>query len=55
MSTMTRGPHAPAVYWRRRLVVALVALFLVLGAARLLGLGGDDRHGCDGDCRFEIF
>ncbi|WP_341231402.1 hypothetical protein [Nocardioides salarius] len=42
MSTMTRGPHAPAVYWRRRLVVALVALFLVLGAARLLGLGGDD-------------
>lgn len=42
MSTMTRGPHAPAVYWRRRLVVALVALFLVLGTARLLGLGGDD-------------
>ena len=42
MSTMTRGPHAPAVYWRRRLVVALVALFLVLGAARLLGLGGDE-------------
>lgn len=42
MSTMTRGPHAPAVYWRRRLVVALVALFLVFGTARLLGLGGDD-------------
>lgn len=42
MSTMTRGPHAPAVYWRRRLVVALVALFVVFGTARLLGLGGDD-------------
>lgn len=42
MSTMTRGPHAPAVYWRRRLVVALVALFLVFGTARLLGLGGGD-------------
>lgn len=42
MSTMTRGPHLPAVYWRRRLVVALVALFLVFGTARLLGLGGDD-------------
>ncbi len=42
MSTMTRGPHAPAVYWRRRLVAALVALLLVFGTARLLGIGGGD-------------
>lgn len=42
MSTMTRGPHTPAVYWRRRLVVMLVVLLIVFGGARLLGLGGGD-------------
>lgn len=43
MSTMTRGPLAPAVYWRRRLVVMLVALLILFGGARLLGLGGGDE------------
>ncbi len=42
MSTMTRGPLAPAVYWRRRAVVVLVALLIIFGTARLLGGGGDD-------------
>lgn len=46
MTTLTRGPLPPAVYWRRRLVVLSVALVLVLGIARLLGGGSD---GSDGD------
>ncbi|MDN4159737.1 hypothetical protein [Nocardioides abyssi] len=41
MTTLTRGPLPPAVYWRRRLVVLTVALVLVLGIGRLLGGGSD--------------
>jgi hypothetical protein len=41
MTTLTRGPLPPAVYWRRRLVVLSVGLVLVLGLGRLLGGGSD--------------
>ncbi|ANH38122.1 hypothetical protein I601_1690 [Nocardioides dokdonensis FR1436] len=41
--SMTRGSHAPAVYWRRRVVVLLVALVLVFGTARLFGWGSGDE------------
>ncbi|TIC79404.1 hypothetical protein [Nocardioides sp. GY 10127] len=37
---MTRGPHSPAVYWRRRLVLLAIVAGLVIGCARLFG-GGD--------------
>ena len=40
--SMTRGSHTPAVYWRRRVVVLLVALVLVFGTARLFGWGSGD-------------
>lgn len=42
---LTRGPLPPSVYWRRRLVVLLVALTLVLGIGRLLGMGSDGSDG----------
>lgn len=41
MTTLTRGPLPPAVYWRRRLVVLSIGLVLVLGIGRLLGGGSD--------------
>ena len=41
MTALTRGPLPARVYWRRRLLLILVALGLVVGAARLLGLGSD--------------
>lgn len=41
MTSLTRGPLAAGVYWRRRLAVIGVALLLVLGLARLLGGGAD--------------
>lgn len=41
MTTLTRGPLPPAVYWRRRLVVLTIGLVLVLGLGRLLGGGSD--------------
>lgn len=41
MTAMTRGPLPARVYWRRRLLVLLVALGLVVGTARLLTLGSD--------------
>lgn len=41
MTSMTRGPLAPGVYWRRRLAVLGTALLLVVGVARMLGGGGD--------------
>lgn len=42
---LTRGPLPPSVYWRRRAVVALVALTLVFGIGRVLGLGSDASDG----------
>lgn len=42
---LTRGPLPPSVYWRRRFVVLLVALTLVLGIGRLLGMGSDGSDG----------
>ncbi|WP_432476351.1 hypothetical protein [Nocardioides sp. GXQ0305] len=41
MTALTRGPLPARVYWRRRLVLVLVVLGLVVGAARLMGLGAD--------------
>ena len=41
MTALTRGPLPARVYWRRRLLLILVALGLVVGTARLLGLGSD--------------
>ena len=42
MTALTRGPLPARVYWRRRMLLALVVLSLVAGTARLLGLGSDD-------------
>lgn len=42
---LTRGPLPASVYWRRRAVVLLVALTLVFGIGRLLGLGSDASDG----------
>ena len=39
MTALTRGPLPARVYWRRRLLVVLLVLGLVVGVARLLGLG----------------
>jgi len=41
MTALTRGPLPARTYWRRRLLLILVALGLVVGTARLLGLGSD--------------
>ena len=41
MTAMTRGPLPARVYWRRRLLVLLLAAGLVVGTARLLSLGSD--------------
>lgn len=48
MSSLTRGPLSPKVYWRRRLAVLGVAVLLVVGLARLLGAGSDGSSGDDG-------
>lgn len=45
MTAMTRGPLPARVYWRRRLLLALVLVALVLGTTRLLGLGSDASSG----------
>lgn len=42
MTSLTRGPLSPGVYWRRRLVVLGLGLVLVIVLVRLLGGGGDD-------------
>jgi hypothetical protein len=42
MTSLTRGPLAPGVYWRRRLAVLGIVLLLVLGLSRMLGGGGGD-------------
>lgn len=42
MTSLTRGPLSPGVYWRRRLAVLGVALLLVIGLARMFGGGGDE-------------
>lgn len=40
-SSLTRGPLPARVYWTRRLLVFAMALFLVLGIAKLLTIGSD--------------
>lgn len=47
-SSLTRGPLPAGVYWRRRLVLALLALVLVVGVARVLGGGSDASSDDDG-------
>ena len=41
MTALTRGPLPARVYWRRRLLLVVLALGLVVGIARVLGLGSD--------------
>ena len=41
MTALTRGPLPARVYWRRRLVLLVLAVGLVVGSVRLLGLGSD--------------
>ncbi|MFI2708155.1 hypothetical protein ACH5WX_11480, partial [Nocardioides sp. CER28] len=42
MTSLTRGPLAPGVYWRRRLAVLGILLLLVIGVSRMFGGGGED-------------
>ncbi|MDQ4055374.1 MAG: hypothetical protein M3237_22155 [Actinomycetota bacterium] len=41
MTSMTRGPLPPAVYWRRRILVLGLAVALVMVIGRVLGGGSD--------------
>jgi hypothetical protein len=41
MTSMTRGPLPPAVYWRRRILVLGLAVTLVMVIGRVLGGGSD--------------
>ena len=41
MTALTRGPLPARVYWRRRLLLALLVLGLVVVTVRLLGSGSD--------------
>jgi hypothetical protein len=45
MTALTRGPLPARVYWRRRLLLALLVLGLVVVAVRLLGPGPDASSG----------
>lgn len=47
MSQLTRGPLPARVYWRRRVVLVVLAVLLVVGLVRLLGgvVGGGDGGG----------
>jgi hypothetical protein len=41
MSSLTRGPLPPRVYWRRRVLLVALAVVLVFVLARLLNAGSD--------------
>ena len=41
MTSLTRGPLPPRVYWRRRILLVGVAVLLVFGLARVLTAGSD--------------
>lgn len=41
MTSLTRGPLPPRVYWRRRILLVGVAVLLVFGLARVLSAGSD--------------
>lgn len=47
MTSLTRGPLSPRVYWRRRVLLIGSALLLVFAFARLLGGGSDATSGPD--------
>lgn len=51
MTSLTRGPLPPRVYWRRRIFVLLLALTLVFVFASLLGVGSDGSSDDDGVAR----
>jgi hypothetical protein len=48
MTSMTRGPLPPGVYWRRRALVIGLAVVLVMVFANLLGNGSDGSSDDDG-------
>jgi hypothetical protein len=48
MTSMTRGPLSPRVYWRRRILVVGLAVALVVIFARVLGGGSDGSSDDDG-------
>ncbi len=48
MTSMTRGPLPPRVYWRRRALVISLAVVLVVVFANLLGGGSDGSSDDDG-------
>jgi hypothetical protein len=48
MTSMTRGPLSPRVYWRRRALVVGLAVVLVVIFARVLGGGSDGSSDDDG-------
>jgi hypothetical protein len=41
MTSLTRGPLPPRVYWRRRILLVGIAVLLVFGLARVLTAGSD--------------
>lgn len=41
MTALTRGPLPARVYWRRRVLLVVLAMALVIGVTRLLTLGSD--------------
>jgi hypothetical protein len=49
MTSLTRGPLPPGVYWRRRLLVLGLAVGLVVVFARVLGGGSDGSSDDDPD------
>lgn len=49
MSALTRGPLPARVYWRRRLLLVVLAVGLVLGTTRLLTLGSDGADRSDAE------
>jgi hypothetical protein len=47
MTSLTRGPLPPRVYWRRRVLLVVAAVLLVFALARGLSAGSDATSGPD--------
>jgi hypothetical protein len=48
MTSLTRGPLPPRVYWRRRILLVGIAVLLVFGLARALSAGSDASSSATG-------